>query len=1101
MPSTSIRLSQIKSRLLIFGSLVSAGAITSATLGTETGIIQSASVSLIQAIAGIGSNIFASDLYSTLAKRLSDSDELLHNHDLTKAVGDSIGVVIRMAAEEAQYESDKKALLRVAHAAPRAWELLSALRDENLAPISESQLPSFFSSDTEDISKLKALEPETWYQVLRWLSKQEDVYVSDETYEGVARLLHTTFPKALREVVKHDFETGGRVYAGLNIMLIGEVVASSKRVLSAIQDLQETNRVQHTEVLVLLERIISTLRPAASPISIQWNLPLRNPFFTGREEVLGNLDTQMRDTRLVALSGLPGAGKTSIAIEYAHRRSKEYQAVFFVKAETQDDLLTGFAALAHPLGLPERDEKDVNKVVMAVKHWLENNSGWLLLLDNADDTSVVRSFIPTGKQGHVLLTTRSSLVGGIVKDVIGVDKMVPHEAALLLLRRAGLLTETEDLTSAGDEDKSAALSIARDVDGLPLAVDQAGAFIRSTPVTPAEYLELYHTAGTALRAEADRDGTYDHISVLTTFSLAFENVVRNNAVAADLLRLCSFLSPDAIPEVILNEGVPELGEYLNEAATQPLVLYKALQETYRYSLLRRDPRARTLSVHRLVQVVLQDNMSMDERRLWGERAIKALARSFPVTTLSNLPDCERLLPHARVCANLVTEWGFEILEAGLLQHNLALYYNFRGQFAEAEQFARRALPIREKCLGESHLDVAETIHILGSVCYYQGRAGEAEPLYLKALAIREATLGKEHPDVGPSLNGLANVYSYQSRFAEAEPLYRRALSLLEKTRGHEHSDVAYVLNNLSIIYFHRGNYKEAEQYLLRSVAIREKTLGTEHPDVAHSLNNLANVLSYQGRYSEAESLFRRALSIWKKAFGDEHPYVATSIGNLAKICNLQGRYSESEPLFQQALAITEKTVGLDYPEAIHLFNGLAKVYALQKRFDEAEGLHRRALSSIEKSLGVEHPYAAFCIQGLAELYRDQGRNGEAELLFQQATLIREKVLGPNHNLLAMTLSSWGVLKQREGDYSQSELLYRRALKILEKNTGSEHPEVASCLHNLAEMFCEKGDYLNAEAHIQRGLVIREKVLGLSHPDTQKSIELKAMIEQQKRSNT
>src|SRR2546421_6685086 len=117
-----------------------------------------------------------------------------------------------------------------------------------------------------------------------------------------------------------------------------------------------------------------------------WTLPYRrNPFFTGREEVLTRIHAflQAQQTIFVsqpaAISGLGGIGKTQIAIEYAYRYSQEYQFVLWMQADTHDTLTSDFVALAHRLNLPQRDAQDLTLTVENVKEWLAQHAGWLLV--------------------------------------------------------------------------------------------------------------------------------------------------------------------------------------------------------------------------------------------------------------------------------------------------------------------------------------------------------------------------------------------------------------------------------------------------------------------------------------------------------------------------------------------------------------------------------------------------------------------------------------------------------------------------------------------------------------------------------------------------
>jgi predicted ATP-dependent serine protease len=115
----------------------------------------------------------------------------------------------------------------------------------------------------------------------------------------------------------------------------------------------------------------------------------RNPFFTGRDEVLSHLHTALAATSkaaltpLQAISGLGGIGKTQTAIEYAYRYRDDYQHVLWVRAETHETLVADLIAIAELLNLPEKSRQDQRITIKAVKRWLETHSEWLLIFDNA----------------------------------------------------------------------------------------------------------------------------------------------------------------------------------------------------------------------------------------------------------------------------------------------------------------------------------------------------------------------------------------------------------------------------------------------------------------------------------------------------------------------------------------------------------------------------------------------------------------------------------------------------------------------------------------------------------------------------------------------
>jgi tetratricopeptide (TPR) repeat protein len=570
-----------------------------------------------------------------------------------------------------------------------------------------------------------------------------------------------------------------------------------------------------------------------------WNIPYtRNPLFTGRENLLQQLDTNLHSLKVAALtqpyqqparqpqaiSGLGGIGKTQTAVEYAYRHRDDYRYVLWVNAATRDTIITSFLDLATLLKLPERLEQDQNRMIAAVKHWFSAHDAWLTIFDNADDLSLVEEFLPPGGKGHLLLTTRAHAPGTLANS-LAVKKMDMDEAMLLLLRRARVLQPDDELEQASTADRASAEAIAREMDGLPLALDQAGAYIEETQCSLASYLKQYRKRQAALLKRRGGTGKQHPEPVATTWSLSFEQVEKLSPVAADLLRFLAFLAPDAIPESLVRDGASQISPTLQPLADDEALLDEAIAALARYSLVRRKRDDATLTVHRLVQAVLKHHMDEPTQRQWAEYAVRAVNRAFPeVKDYRNWPRCQQFLPHAQTCVVLIDHWHFAFSEAGGLCNQVGYYLQDRAQYAEAETFYQRALAIGEKTLGPEDSDLASYLNNLASLYKTQGKDEEAEPLYQRALAIGEKTLGPEDSDLASYLNNLANLYVDQGKYEEAEPLLRRAIAIVEKALGPEHPSLATKLNSLAHFYWNQGKYEEAEPLLRRAIAIDEQAL-------------------------------------------------------------------------------------------------------------------------------------------------------------------------------------------------------------------------------------------------------------------------------------
>ena len=542
-----------------------------------------------------------------------------------------------------------------------------------------------------------------------------------------------------------------------------------------------------------------------STLPYLWGLPQdRNRCFTGRKELLRDMQSALAKDRRVALAGLGGIGKTQTALEYAYRHLNDYTHIFWVKAEQPDELMADYAAIAASLQIPGYQQAEQPAVAKVFQRWLASQDGWLLILDNADDVAMVKPWLPVGPRGHLLLTTRAQALGTVAQR-LELKQLPTEEGALLLLRRAKLVAETADLDSDSDsdDDKALALTLTTELDGLPLALDQAGAYIEEQCLTLAEYLALYQDEKATLLATRG-ELAHDHPSVMVTFALAFQKVAEQSAAAADLVRVCAFLAPDDIPEELFTAGAAELGEHLSPAASQKKVLNEALAAATRSSLVSRNRNRQTLTIHRLVQEVLRGEMGEEEQKQWAERVVNAVTEVFPHADYENWPQCQRLIIHAEVATQLIGDHSLESQTAALLQFRTGSYLNQQGRYSDAAPLYVEALAMFKRLLGDEHPAVATSLNDLAWLYGSQGRYSDAESLYVEALAMRKRLLGDEHPHVATSLNNLARLYMSQGRYSDAEPLSVEALTMSKRLLGDEHPDVATSLHNLAVLYKYQG---------------------------------------------------------------------------------------------------------------------------------------------------------------------------------------------------------------------------------------------------------------------------------------------------------
>jgi len=751
-----------------------------------------------------------------------------------------------------------------------------------------------------------------------------------------------------------------------------------------------------------------------------WTVPYqRNLHFTGRAELLDRLDQRLFLKEQAAISpvalvqtlavrGLGGIGKTQIALECAYRaRERNRDAhILWIPAASEEAIMASFVRCAQMLCPARETRTDQQTRVADVICWLEHcQQDWLVIFDNVEDISLVQRYFPQQGRGSILMTTRSTAVASVALS-FEVDQLSVMEGTEFLLRRTCRL-------DANDDESNMASNVVIALDGFPLALDQAGAYIEETGCRFETYLQLYHAYRAVLLARRGIQSTSYPDSVTTTWSLCLQKVEQMNPAAADLLRLCTFLAPDFIPEELLKKGAPCWPPELQQAVADPLTFNQMIEDLLKFSLVKRFAEERFLSVHRLVQAVQMDALREEAQDQWAERVVRAMHRAFPEAGEgSTRQHLQRYLSQAQACHALMQEYAFEFAEATALLARIAACLEDLALYEQAEHLFQRVVQISERRLGSEHAEVAEALNNLAALCRKQSKYEKAESLFLRALHIWEHTLGPDHPSVASVLKNIATLYKDQARYVEAESLFLQALHIWEQHFGPEHPDLAAPLNGLATVYSDQGKYSDAQSLFLRALRIREQCLGPDHPDLASLLNNLASLCSRQGKYRQAEPLFLRALRIREQCLGPDHPLLAYPLNNLAHLYIQEQRYREAEPLFLRALRIREQCLGSENPNVAYPLNHLARIYHQQGKDSEAELLSLRALHIWERGLGCNHPAVAYALHNLAQLFFDQGKDNEAKACFVRALHIREDSLGSAHPLTRETHRQYDLLLQK-----------------------------------------------------------------------------------------
>lgn len=499
----------------------------------------------------------------------------------------------------------------------------------------------------------------------------------------------------------------------------------------------------------------------------------------------------------------------------------------------------------------------------------------------------------------MIITSRNPNWGGVAES-LQVEKFQRDESIEFLLTRTG------------EPDQVAANELAEELGDLPLALEQARAYVERTGGTLSHYLSLFRDRFQELWRQDEPPQSYDQ-TIATTWSMSIEQLPQ---AAADLLNFCAFFAPDDIPRELIAGAAGKLPQPLASVVSDDLALDGAVAELRSYSML--EVGGDSWSVHRLVQAVVRGRLSDAARDVWAAAAAEVTSEAFPYDSdeVENWPTCSRLLPHALAAADHSEGLGVAAAAAGYMLNQVGLYLQQRAQLFQARAALERAVKISDEAVGSNDPLAAVRLGNLGNVLRGLGDLEGALNHAKRALGIDEEAYAPNHFAVARSLNNVGAALSELKDSEGARGYYQRALNINEVALGPDHPDLAIGLSNMGDTLLTLGEVEGAINHIKRALKIHETAYGPNHLDIATDLNNLGAALRRDGDLAGARESLQRALGISEAALGPDHPTIAIRLNNLGRLLGELGDLKGARDYLERAVDIASKSLGEEHPNTV-----------------------------------------------------------------------------------------------------------------------------------------------------------------------------------------
>ncbi len=594
----------------------------------------------------------------------------------------------------------------------------------------------------------------------------------------------------------------------------------------------------------------------------------------GREHLVAIIHEKLaQQSKIFALKGIGGIGKTTLAQHYCHtaQANETFDTIYWISLaglENQTD--NAQTILQNRFILHFTPILNLDKIVSEQQlpqiqtHLTDTSQSCLLVLDNADDKNLIEQNLPWLRSLNIpiLLTTRA--------DIVNIDKI---EVEILEKPYAIQLFE---LFCPDRFNENEIKSLIQTLYGHTLLIEICAKTLYnddgldiSNIITAAQNnkLDLLHVNNIMI----ERDNTTHNSVVAFLFSifklsslsdaeqliLSYFSVLLNRDYPLSLLETWFVFPPDF-------KNSPKLSTLLTGLVQKGWIQRKYIEIE--------DKKLPVYQCHILLRHVIFQQLQPSTESI--SSFLEAIYKNTCYDAYKNPITQAEYIEELK---NIIYIFQEENLIIAYIYGSLQYLYKSIGNYHIALEYGEKNVSIIENINPEDKNMIATAYNDIAITYRYLDNYEKSLEYHLKAIVIREKILDENHPDLAICYNDIAITYEKSNNNEISLEYHLKAIAIREKVLPKNHPSLAGSYNNIAAIYQSLHKYKIALDFQLKAIAICEEELENNHPHLAGSYYNIAVTYYDLSDYVIAKDYIDKAINIFKKVLPENHPHLIESL--------------------------------------------------------------------------------------------------------------------------------------------------------------------------------------------------------------------------------